>query len=123
MLRSLMKWIFALVAMCAMLGTAQAASVTLAWNAPTTNTDGSPLTNLASYMVYRGVNGATPVGYGSVSGPTPTFVDTMPAVGTNLYYVTAINSVGTESGPSNTVTFQMFQIPSPPTSVSGTVKP
>ena len=37
-------------------------SATLSWNPPTTNTDGSPLTNLAGYKVYWGT---TPGNYSS----------------------------------------------------------
>jgi hypothetical protein len=32
------------------------ASVTLSWTAPTQNTDGTPLTNLAGYWVYYGTS-------------------------------------------------------------------
>ncbi len=34
--------------------TAFAGTITLAWDAPTTNTDGTPLTDLAGYKIYYG---------------------------------------------------------------------
>src|SRR5258705_3518776 len=35
---------------------AEAASLSLGWNAPTTNADGTPLTDLAGYHVYLGTS-------------------------------------------------------------------
>src|SRR5947207_15271028 len=44
------------------------------WTAPTTNTDGSPLTDLASYRVYYGTSGAPCPGgtFLQTASPTPT---------------------------------------------------
>ena len=48
------------------------------WTAPTTNSDGSPLTDLASYRVYFGTS-ATPCPSGTfVSVPSPSFGDRRP---------------------------------------------
>ena len=75
----------------------------LAWAGPTTNTDGSPLTDLAGYKVH----------YGTVSGSYANTVDvgTASACSVNslspgTYYisVTAYNKEGAESGYSNEVT-------------------
>ena len=78
-------------------------SATLTWMPPTTNTDGSPLTNLAGYRIHWGT---TPGNYSSSvtvmnAGLTSYVVESLTP---NTYYfsVTAINSSGAESGFSNT---------------------
>ncbi len=85
-------------------GTTNTASgfASLAWNAPTTNTDGTSLTDLAGYKVY----------YGPSSGNYTKSVDvgnitsyTLNNLSTGTYYiaVTAYDAAGTESGYSNEV--------------------
>ena len=81
---------------------AQLGSMTLSWTPPTTNTDGTALTNLAGYRIY----------YGSSEGTYPSMIDINTAglstiVVENLipdtYYVvaTSINAMGIESSYSN----------------------
>lgn len=79
---------------------AQAAGVTLSWTAPTTNTDGTTLTNLGGYKLY----------YGRISGIYTAFIDvgnvttytmTGLAAGTWYFVATAYNTSGLESGYSN----------------------
>ena len=77
-------------------------SATLSWQPPTTNTDGTPLTNLAGYKIYWGT---TPGNYSSSAtimnpGLTRYVVESLTP---NTYYfaVKAVNSVGTESVFSN----------------------
>ena len=80
---------------------------TLAWNAPTLNTDGTPLTDLAGYKVYYGqtshnysasinVGKATSVSLATISSAIST---------PGIYYiaVTAYDASGLESGYSNEV--------------------
>ncbi|MFZ5998105.1 MAG: fibronectin type III domain-containing protein, partial [Nitrospirota bacterium] len=84
-------------------GIASAAEIQLAWNPPTTNSDGTPITDLAGYRIY----------YSTVSGSYPQYVDvgnrttytiTNLAPGTTYYFVaTAYNTAGGESGYSNMV--------------------
>jgi hypothetical protein len=73
-------------------------SVTLSWTPPTLNTDGSPLTDLASYKIY----------YGNESGDYHTTIQinnngmteyVVEHLMPNTYYfvMTAINSSGAES--------------------------
>jgi hypothetical protein len=52
---------------------AEAASLSLNWNAPTTNADGTPLTDLAGYHVYLGTSPppCPSASYFSVGSPTP----------------------------------------------------
>jgi fibronectin type 3 domain-containing protein len=77
-------------------------SATLSWTPPTQNTDGSPLTDLASYKIY----------YGNESGNYHTSIQinnngmtvyVVKHLTSNTYYfvMTAINSSGVESNFSN----------------------
>lgn len=74
----------------------------LAWTPPTTNVDGSPLTDLAGFKVYWG---PTPAPYPSsvtVADPglAAYMVDGL-AAGTWFFVVTAVNALGAESAFSN----------------------
>jgi hypothetical protein len=88
---------------------AEAASVTVTWNAPATNVDGSRLTDLASYRLYMGTSSpACPSGtFHTVSSPTssPSSGQTVSSDVTGLsagvtYFarVTAVDGAGNE-GP------------------------
>jgi hypothetical protein len=75
------------------------------WTAPTTNTDGSPLTNLASYRLYYGLQSApgSPCGATQFLSTTSTSAHLSGLVAGQSYraYVTAINTLGMESLCSN----------------------
>ena len=78
-------------------------SVTLTWTAPTENTDGSPLVDLAGYKIYWGTgNGVYP---NSVTldnpGLTSHVVENL-APGTYEFVATSYNRAGVESSYSNT---------------------
>jgi hypothetical protein len=102
--------------MCLVLGMAspsvcQSATVTLVWDEPTTNTDGSALTDLATIKVYqdgvaiKSVPASRATGGGLNQTTTVTVPD--PAAGTTKtysFYCTAIDTAGNESVASNTVT-------------------
>jgi hypothetical protein len=81
---------------------ARTGAVTLSWLAPTTNTNGSPVTQLSGYTIYYGtspsaltqsvvVNGASSTGY-EITGL---------AAGTWYFAVTANAADGAESAMSN----------------------
>ena len=77
-------------------------SALISWTAPTTNTDGSTLSNLASYRVLYGrastsLDQVTPV---SNPGVTSFTVENL-ATGTWYFAVVAVNSAGSESDLSN----------------------
>ena len=77
-------------------------SATVSWTAPTTNTDGSALTNLAGYRVAYGraqdtLNQSASLTNASLS----TYVVSNLASGTWYFAVYAVNSGGVESGVSN----------------------
>lgn len=81
-----------LAATCAHAGTA-----TVSWTAPTQNTDGSPLTNLAGYRIYYGTS-ATAINT-VVDIPVATTTQrilTLPA-GMHYFQMTAYNTLGVES--------------------------
>ena len=104
------------------LATAQAADVTLEWDAPTTNADGSELTDLAGYRIYRSTtSGDYP------SDPLQEITDTSnvsfslpnhPA-GIFFYVVTAIDADGNESERSNEVSYNIA--PGSPTNLRITI--
>jgi hypothetical protein len=52
--------------------TAEAGTLDASWTAPTTNTDGSPLTDLAGYRVYYATSGSPCPGASVVQVPSPT---------------------------------------------------
>lgn len=89
----------------------EAGSLDASWIAPTTNTDGSPLTDLASYRVYYGTATAPCPGSGffqvasPTSSPAPNTVVTYKLTGLTtgaLYYVSvsAVDTAGNQSACS-----------------------
>jgi hypothetical protein len=78
------------------------ASIYLNWQAPTTNTNGSSLTNLAGYRVYYGTG--SPCSFANVIdvGNVHTYSLYL-ADGTYCLAVSAYNTFGAESSLSNTV--------------------
>src|ERR1700690_1811631 len=77
-------------------------SVTLTWTPPTTNTDGTPLTDLAGYNVYYGTSSRS---YGSPVnvGNAITYTVTNLTPGSYYFAVTAYDTSGNESAYSNEV--------------------
>jgi hypothetical protein len=80
------------------------ASLTLTWSAPTENTDGSALTDLAGYYIYFG-NSPTAmtqqVSLDSVGSLSYVFTDL--SSGTWYFEVIAVNSAGVQSAASEPV--------------------
>jgi hypothetical protein len=73
-------------------------SATLSWMPPTTNTDGSPLTDLAGYKIYWGTALGTYPNSTTLSNPGLTsYVVTNLAPGTYYFVATAFNTSGIES--------------------------
>jgi len=92
----------------------QAGNVQLTWDPPTTNADGTPLTDLAGFKVYSGRTTRT---YGTgivVAGATiKTFTLTSVPLGVNYFAVTAYDTSGNESAYSNEVMVDVKDITSP----------
>jgi len=81
----------------------QTGSATLSWQPPTSNTDGSPLTNLAGFVVRYGTSLnqlATEVRINNPGLTTYVVSELTPA--TWYFQVSAFNSAGVESAPSAT---------------------
>lgn len=77
-------------------------SATLSWTPPTTNTDGSPLTNLAGYRVYWGPAAGNYTSSVTLSNAGLTaYVVSSLAPGRYYFVVTALSSTGVESTFSN----------------------
>jgi ABC-type oligopeptide transport system substrate-binding subunit len=76
-------------------------AATLSWTAPTENSDGSAVTNLAGYRIYHGTsaNALNTVVQVSNPGISLYVVDNLSA-GTHYFAVSAYNSAGTESDRS-----------------------
>ena len=86
---------------------------TLSWTPPITRTDGSTLTNLASYNIYFGQ--AQPLAWlREVPAPATSTVVTGLAAGTWLFAVTAKDAVGMESEQSPTATVTLGPVVEPP---------
>lgn len=83
---------------------AGASSVSLTWQAPTENSDGSPLTDLKGYKIHYGTASQNYTGAISVDNPTLTtyLVSSLPA-GKYYFAVTAYNAAGTESSFSDEI--------------------
>ena len=102
-----------IVLLLSLSGVAQAATVTLTWDPPTTNADGTPLTDLAGYKVYHGTTSRTygpPVDAGNVTSYTLTGIPE----GVRYFTVTAYDTSGNESTYSNEVQKQVVIPPMPP---------
>lgn len=77
-------------------------TATLAWKAPATNTDGTPLTDLAGFKVYYGTASGTYTNTVTIGKATSYSVNNL-APGTYYFTVTAYDTTGLESGYSNEV--------------------
>ncbi len=80
-------------------GGSTAGTVTLSWKAPTTNTDGTPLTNLAGYKVHYGTASGIYTAT-VVIGNTTNYSFALPA-GTYYFALSAYDTLGLESGLSH----------------------
>jgi hypothetical protein len=80
--------------------------IIVSWTAPTTNSDGSSLTDLMEFEVYRDTsssgNFTTQINTAQIASGTLSFTDPAPNVGTTYYYkVTAADTSGNESSKSS----------------------
>lgn len=83
-------------------------TATLTWVAPTTNTDGTALTNLSGFNIYSGTSATALSFLAQAKGATTlTYQALNQAAGTQYYAVTAYNTQGLES-PKSTVVSKTF---------------
>jgi len=96
----------------ALAGQALAATATLTWTAPTTRTDGSPITGALTTQIWDAVAGAPAVQIGSGNSP---FTTPALAVGDHSFSVIVCEGNGTSfmvcSGPSNMAAVTVTQAP------------
>jgi hypothetical protein len=71
-------------------------SVTLTWDAPTTNIDGTPLTDLAGYKIYYGTSSGVYTSVIDAKNVTTYKIGGLVA-GAHYFTVTAYNAAGYES--------------------------
>lgn len=76
-------------------------TATLEWTAPTMNSDGSALTDLAGFRVYYGTSSGSYPHSIDVGKVTTYPVPDLPRSVRYFFVVTAYNQVGVESDPSN----------------------
>ena len=79
-------------------------NVTLSWSAPTQNTNGSALTNLAGYIIYYGTSASAmtqTIDINTVGMLTYVVGDL--SAGSWYFQIVAVNSAGEQSTPSATV--------------------
>jgi hypothetical protein len=84
-------------------------SATLSWTPPTSNTDGSPLNNLAGYRVYWGTQQGNYANSVTISNPgIATYVVDQLTPAQWFFVVTAYSTTGVESGFSNVASKQVM---------------
>ena len=90
---------------------------TLTWDAPITNIDGSPLTDLAGFKVYWGVVSGTYTGVADMGNVTTVNIAQTMAItpkGNYCFAVTAYDVAGNESDYSNEICATFSKKVSPP---------
>jgi hypothetical protein len=78
-------------------------SATLTWDAPSTNTDVSPITDIAGYKLYYGTQSGSYPHYVDVGNVTTYKLDNLTVGTTYFFAATVYNTSGVESGFSNEV--------------------
>ena len=76
-------------------------TATLTWTAPTTNADGSPLTDLAGFKIHYGTSSGSYTQTIDAGNVTTYQVSSIPRGATYYFVVTACNQGGVESDPSS----------------------
>lgn len=111
--------LLALVALLLMAGKVFAGSATVSWTAPTKNTDGSALTDLAGFRVYYGSNPALLDQVAQAPGATTTSatINNLPEGSTWYFAVKAYNTRNAESALSAAAS-KSFTVPNPPGNVT-----
>ncbi|HLA00439.1 MAG TPA: hypothetical protein VJZ24_02240 [Thermodesulfovibrionales bacterium] len=100
------------------LPTSTAPKTTLSWTAPTTNSDGSPLTNLSGYKIYYSTTSGAYTNAKSkdVGNVLTTSIANVTGSTTTVYYfvATAYTTSGNEGGFSNEVRNDVPLVPAVP---------
>lgn len=83
--------------------TVQVVDKVLRWQAPRENVDGTPLTDLAGYVIYWGTSSRNYTGSHTINSPTATEWEATMAAGSYYFAMTAFDAENNESGYSNEV--------------------
>ena len=83
--------------------TVQVVDKVLRWQAPTQNVDGTPLNDLAGYVIYWGTSSRNYTGSHTINSPTATEWEATMAAGSYYFAMTAFDAENNESGYSNEV--------------------
>ena len=91
-----------------------APAVTVTWDAPTQNTNGTALTNLQGYEIFADTVNPPQKIAGTIAAGNSSFTVTSPPVGTDYFAVESVNASGVASQLSNvaTLTVKAVSIPS-----------
>jgi hypothetical protein len=106
---------------CNWAGATTTPPVTVTWDAPTQNTNGTALTNLASFNVYMDTVSPPQKVVGNVLVGTNSYTISNPPVGTDYFAVTALNSAGVSSALSSVVSLAVTSSTGPAVSKSASV--
>jgi len=92
----------------------------LSWTAPTKNTDGSPLTDLAGFRIYSSINGADQAQIKDLPASTTSVELSGYGPGTYTFALSALNAAGAESAraTSKPVVVKINQVPGAPGDLS-----
>jgi len=98
---------------------ANAGNLVVEWTAPTTNEDGTPISNLAGFNIYICPTPSCPYEQARMMNvPSPTAISVLMWIEAGTYYITATayNTVGKESKHSNEIVKTVVDpvIPTPP---------
>jgi len=100
-------------------------SITLSWNAPQTNVDGTQPANVLGYNIYRTENGAAPRLLNQTPVTYTRFADTFFEFGRSYSYFLRAISLGTEGEPVESLNSEIINIkpldifpPTPPTGIT-----
>jgi len=92
-----------------------AATATLTFNAPTTNTDGTPIATPLTYTLYQGVASGAETKLQSGLTGSPVTINSGLTDGTTFYwYIIVVDAKGSLSAPSNEVC-KIFPVGTPST--------
>jgi hypothetical protein len=115
---------FAFLIYCLAASTAFAETATLSWDAPTTNEDGTQLTDLKEYYLYYGTSSGTYTQIINNVGTATTYQVTNLVPGTTYYFaVTARDYSENESGYSNELSATIVATPIPDITVTDSAAP
>lgn len=116
----------AMTGACLFIATATAsysADVNLSWEAPTSNTDGSPASDIKGYRVHVGTAPGVYTRSEETGNRTTATIGSLSESQTYYFAVTAFDSAGTESDPSNEISHSIPAATTAPEPVPATPTP